>query len=106
MGVVVLGRGFGHRSAPAGAACDPASRRRAPAFKSLGLQTKKPAPGWCFSFVLGRGFEPPWVAPLAPKASAYTNSATPALRCSLLYQVRTAFQGTGSVSKFTIAADW
>ena len=28
--------------------------------------------------VLGRGLEPPWVSPSAPKAGAYTNSATPA----------------------------
>src|SRR6266481_4345889 len=34
--------------------------------------------------VLGRGLEPPWIAPLAPKASAYTNSATPA-RCARLF---------------------
>ena len=30
-------------------------------------------------FVPGRGLEPPWVTPLAPKASASTNFATPAL---------------------------
>lgn len=29
--------------------------------------------------VLGRGLEPPWVAPLAPKASASTNFAIPAM---------------------------
>ena len=35
------------------------------------------------SSVPGRGLEPPWVAPLAPKASAYTNFATPALGCRI-----------------------
>ena len=32
-----------------------------------------------FLRVLGRGLEPPWIAPLAPKASASANFATPAL---------------------------
>ena len=36
--------------------------------------------------VLGRGLEPPWIAPRAPKARAYTNSATPALMT--LYTLR------------------
>ena len=29
--------------------------------------------------VLGRGLEPPWITPLAPKASASANFATPAI---------------------------
>ena len=36
--------------------------------------------------VLGRGLEPPWISPLAPKASASANFATPALYTGQVYQ--------------------
>ncbi len=39
------------------------------------------------SFVPGRGLEPPWIAPRAPKARASTNFATPAI-CPLCKEAK------------------
>ena len=51
------------------------------------------------SLVPGRGLEPPWVAPFAPKAGASTNFAIPAYLLTF-YQLPIQAQKAGASTNF------